>query len=155
MCQCDGTSREEKFDSRCHPDGTGRRGRPQKKAVVVPAPAPVPALAKAAVRNSAKKARKRIRGDVQQSKAVADSSGDGRWDLDNDGISGSSADEGPPRFVKVQGELPNANQLALALGKHNTHSKIITRDFAKSPASLDDKARVHGMMSSAVSKACM
>jgi hypothetical protein len=63
MCQCDGTSREEKFDSRYHPDGTGRRGRPKKKAVVVPAPAPVPALAmKVAVRNSAKKARKRIRG---------------------------------------------------------------------------------------------
>jgi hypothetical protein len=148
MCQCDGTSREEKFDSRCHPDGTGRRGRPKKKAVVVPAPAPVPALAKkVAVRNSAKKARKRIRGDVQQSKAVAGYSGDERWDLQNDGVSGSSADEGPPRFGKVQGELSNANQLALALGKQNTHTKIITGDFAKSSASLDEKARV--------SKACM
>ena len=85
---------------------------------------------------------------------MADSSGDERWDLDNDGVSGSSADEGPPRFGKAQGELSNANQLALALGKQNTHTKIITGDFAKSPASLDDKARVHGMISSAVSKAC-
>ena len=156
MCQCDGTPREEKFDSRYHPDGTGRRGRPKQKSVVVPVPAPAPALTMIEGRTSAKKARKRIRGNVQQSKAVGDSSGDDRLDPDNDsGVSGSSADECPKRVGKMQGELSSAHQLALAVGKKRAHCKIVTGDFATSSASLDEKARMFGIISSAVSKACL
>jgi hypothetical protein len=125
---------------------------PKTKAVVVPASAPAPALTMAAVRTSAKKARKRIRGNAQQSKTVGIHLGT---------IDGTQTTRVflfqvlLPMKVPVVLEngrggcpTPTTNQLALALEKQNAHTKIVTGDFAKSSASLDEKACVHGMASS-------